>query len=329
MVKVMNCIVEQQRSFFDKGLESLRPLTLQQVASQIGMHESTVSRVTTNKYVQTPRGVFELKYFFSSGLETASGEDMSAKTARDIIQQLIDGEEKREPLSDQRIADILHSRRAQDRPPHRGQVSRADGDPACPLPQAPLVGGRPTGRPPNSAEEDGSMEVQFTARHCEVPAELRDYVTRKVEKLMQYHDGIREARVILSTENYRHIAEVTLLARRRDFVGREESPDMQSSVDTVIDKLTEQLKRFKEKRASRGRRSGRQSAYALGPAAAAPQITFRDTMEMPESLTVEQALAALDDEGGEILVFENAATRKTTVIYRREDGSYGLIEPAG
>lgn len=110
MVKVMNCIVEQQRAFFDKGISQLRPLTLQQVASQIGMHESTVSRVTTNKYVQTPRGVFELKYFFSSGLETVSGEDMSAKTARDIIQHLIDGEEKREPLSDQRIADILHSR---------------------------------------------------------------------------------------------------------------------------------------------------------------------------------------------------------------------------
>ncbi len=110
MVKVMNCIVEQQRAFFDKGISSLRPLTLQQVASQIGMHESTVSRVTTNKYVQTPRGVFELKFFFSSGLETVTGEDMSAKTARDIIQQLIDGEDKREPLSDQRIADILHSR---------------------------------------------------------------------------------------------------------------------------------------------------------------------------------------------------------------------------
>jgi RNA polymerase sigma-54 factor len=110
MVKVMNCIVEQQRGFFDKGISQLKPLTLQQVASQIGMHESTVSRVTTNKYVQTPRGVFELKFFFSSGLETSTGEDMSAKTARDIIQQLIDGEDKKEPLSDQRIADILHSR---------------------------------------------------------------------------------------------------------------------------------------------------------------------------------------------------------------------------
>jgi putative sigma-54 modulation protein len=176
------------------------------------------------------------------------------------------------------------------------------------------------------------MEVTFTARHYDVPAELRDYITRKIEKLGQYHDGIREARVILTSENYRNIAEVTLLARRRDFVGREESADMQSSVDLVIDKLVEQLKRFKEKRVSRGRRSGR-AAYAAGAAPSAPpdapQITFRDTMERPESLTVEQALAVLDDEGGEILVFENTATKKTTVIYRREDGSYGLIEPAG
>ncbi len=72
------------------------------------MHESTVSRVTNNKYVQTPRGVFELKFFFSSGLETEAGEDISAKTARDIIQNLIDEEDKKEPLSDQRIAELLH-----------------------------------------------------------------------------------------------------------------------------------------------------------------------------------------------------------------------------
>jgi RNA polymerase sigma-54 factor len=110
MVKVMQSIVEKQRDFFDRGISYLRPLTLQQVANEIGMHESTVSRVTTNKYVQTPRGVFELKYFFSSGLETASGEDMSAKTAKDIIQNLIDNEDKKSPLSDQRIADVLHGR---------------------------------------------------------------------------------------------------------------------------------------------------------------------------------------------------------------------------
>jgi len=108
MIKVMRRIVEEQREFFERGVEGLRPLTLQQIANQIGMHESTVSRVTTNKYVQTPRGVFELKYFFSSGLQTEDGDDVSAKVAKGKISQLIQAEDKREPLSDQRIAELLH-----------------------------------------------------------------------------------------------------------------------------------------------------------------------------------------------------------------------------
>jgi len=110
MIKVMNCIIREQREFFDKGIACLRPLTLQQVARQIDMHESTVSRVCSGKYVQTPRGVFELKFFFSSGLETEDGEDVSARTAKDIIKTLIDEEDKKEPLSDQRIAELLHEK---------------------------------------------------------------------------------------------------------------------------------------------------------------------------------------------------------------------------
>ena len=107
MVKVMECIVDEQREFFEKGPGFLRPLTLQQVASRIGMHESTVSRVTTNKYVQTPRGVFELKYFFSSSLDTEDGDEVSAKAAKTRILEIIGKEEARRPLSDQKIADIL------------------------------------------------------------------------------------------------------------------------------------------------------------------------------------------------------------------------------
>jgi RNA polymerase sigma-54 factor len=110
MIKVMNCIIREQREFFDRGIAFLRPLTLQQVARQIDMHESTVSRVCSGKYVQTPRGVFELKFFFSSGLETEDGEDVSARTAKDIIKTLIEEEDKKEPLSDQRIAELLHGR---------------------------------------------------------------------------------------------------------------------------------------------------------------------------------------------------------------------------
>jgi len=107
MVKVMGCIVDKQREFFEKGTAFLRPLTLQQVASEINMHESTVSRVTTNKYVQTPRGVFELKFFFSSSLGTQDGGEISAKSAKDKIRRIIEQEEALNPLSDQKIADIL------------------------------------------------------------------------------------------------------------------------------------------------------------------------------------------------------------------------------
>jgi len=110
MTKVMNCIIAEQREFFDKGIQFLRPLTLQQVARQIEMHESTVSRVTTNKYVQTPRGVFELKFFFSSGISTQDGEDVSSKTAREAIRQFIEEEDKKDPLSDQKIAELLRGR---------------------------------------------------------------------------------------------------------------------------------------------------------------------------------------------------------------------------
>jgi RNA polymerase sigma-54 factor len=107
MIKVMEAIVEEQKEFFEKGAAFLRPLTLQQVASRISMHESTVSRVTTNKYVQTPRGVYELKYFFSSSLSTEDGDEVSAKSAKMKIKGIIAKEDTRRPLSDQKIADIL------------------------------------------------------------------------------------------------------------------------------------------------------------------------------------------------------------------------------
>jgi RNA polymerase sigma-54 factor len=107
MIKVMECIVQEQYEFFERGTAHLKPLTLQQVASKISMHESTVSRVTTNKYVQTPRGVYELKFFFSSMLGTVDGEEVSAKSAKLKIKEIIANENQKKPLSDQKIADIL------------------------------------------------------------------------------------------------------------------------------------------------------------------------------------------------------------------------------
>ncbi len=107
MLKVMNFIVDRQRDFFEKGVQFLKPLTLREVAEVINMHESTVSRVTNEKFVQTPRGVLPLKFFFSSGLSTTSGEDVSARGIKAKIQKLVADEESKRPLTDQAIVNIL------------------------------------------------------------------------------------------------------------------------------------------------------------------------------------------------------------------------------
>ena len=107
MLKVMNFIVDRQREFFDKGVEYLKPLTLREVAEVINMHESTVSRVTNEKFVQTPRGVLPLKFFFSSALSTASGEDASARSIRAKLQKMVAEEDPGTPLTDQQIVHLF------------------------------------------------------------------------------------------------------------------------------------------------------------------------------------------------------------------------------
>ena len=107
MLKVMNFIVDRQRDFFEKGIEYLKPLTLREVAEVINMHESTVSRVTNEKYVQTPRGVLPLKFFFSSALATASGEDASARSIRAKLEKMVAEENPSKPLTDQQIVHLF------------------------------------------------------------------------------------------------------------------------------------------------------------------------------------------------------------------------------
>ena len=109
MLKVMTFIVNRQHDFFEKGVQHLKPLTLREVAEHIEMHESTVSRVTNEKFVQTPRGVYSLKFFFSSGLSTTSGEDISARGVKAKIQNLVGDEDAKRPLTDQAIVNLLKS----------------------------------------------------------------------------------------------------------------------------------------------------------------------------------------------------------------------------
>lgn len=107
LLKVATRIVEHQRGFLEYGPEAMKPLVLHDIAEAIGMHESTISRVTTRKYMHTPRGVFELKYFFSSHVGTTTGGEVSSTAIRALIKKLTDEENPRKPLSDSKIAQLL------------------------------------------------------------------------------------------------------------------------------------------------------------------------------------------------------------------------------
>ncbi len=105
--KVAKSILEKQRTFFEQGVRYLKPMVLRDVADDINVHESTVSRVTTQKYLQCPQGLYELKYFFNPGIQTVSGEMIASESVRAKIRDVIGAENPASPLSDQAISDML------------------------------------------------------------------------------------------------------------------------------------------------------------------------------------------------------------------------------
>ena len=107
IIRVAECIVEKQRDFFERGVDHLRPMILRDVAESVGMHESTISRVTTSKYMHTPQGLFELKYFFNSSIRRVANEDIASESVKQAIKRIIDAEDKAAPVSDQTIVEML------------------------------------------------------------------------------------------------------------------------------------------------------------------------------------------------------------------------------
>jgi RNA polymerase sigma-54 factor len=107
IVKVTESIIKFQRDFFDKGIAFLRPLILRDVAEDISMHESTISRVTTNKYVHTPQGIFELKFFFNSGISRTDGDEIASESVKSKIKEIVGKEDPKHPFSDQRLVELL------------------------------------------------------------------------------------------------------------------------------------------------------------------------------------------------------------------------------
>lgn len=108
--RVTQAIVDRQTDFFEHGVEHLKPMILKDIAEDIEMHESNISRVTTNKFVQTPRGVYELKYFFNSSISTESGESMASESVKNLIKDMVKAEDSKRPLSDKRIVELLEEK---------------------------------------------------------------------------------------------------------------------------------------------------------------------------------------------------------------------------
>jgi RNA polymerase sigma-54 factor len=105
--RAMESILRFQRPFFEKGIAHLKPMVLRDVAQDIGMHESTISRVTTNKYAYTPQGIFELKYFFNSSIRRSGGDAIASASVQEKIRLIIQGENPKKPYSDDKIAQLL------------------------------------------------------------------------------------------------------------------------------------------------------------------------------------------------------------------------------
>ena len=103
-------IVSRQRDFMEIGVSALRPMTMVQVAEVVGVHETTVSRAVSGKYMQTPQGIFEMKYFFTSGIQTSTGGTMSNTSVKDIISEIFSNEDRAKPLSDQEVVKMLEVR---------------------------------------------------------------------------------------------------------------------------------------------------------------------------------------------------------------------------
>ena len=110
IINIAREVVHRQREFLDKGVSFLKPLTMVQVAEVVGVHETTVSRAVSGKYMQTPQGIFEMKYFFTSGIPTVSGENLSNTSVKDMIDELFRAEDPHKPLSDQEVVKMLADR---------------------------------------------------------------------------------------------------------------------------------------------------------------------------------------------------------------------------
>ena len=244
--KVTESIVKFQRDFFDKGIAHLKPLILRDVAEDIGMHESTVSRVTTNKYVHTPQGIYELKFFFNSAIARTGGDEIASEAVKNHIKQIVAAEDAEAPPlgpEDRRAAARGRTSRSPGgRWPSTGKCWASSPAPSgrsssdlllwrwnamTPFGDMQFVGratvlvlpreedsgaSRPMHFASQRRTQEETMQVNITFRHLEPTEALKAHVKDKVEHVQRYVDRPTEAHAVLHVENLSHHAELTVKA---------------------------------------------------------------------------------------------------------------------
>lgn len=171
------------------------------------------------------------------------------------------------------------------------------------------------------------MNVRITCRHCELDPDLKTYVEEKVERLAHYFDRVDEAHIVLQAEGHRRIADVTVHASRAVVSSEQSADDLRTAFDRAVDKVERQIRRYKERiRSHKGAEPTAEVAMSGGG------VAFEKLGLVPEALastamTPEEAFVQLDELKVAFLVFLNTETDKVNVIYRRNDGDYGLVEP--
>ncbi len=169
------------------------------------------------------------------------------------------------------------------------------------------------------------MNVVFAARHYELADEVREHITGRLTKLAHILDDVSNPRVVLTSEHaHRNVAEVSCSVRGHNFVATAEAEDMTVAADRAAARIETQLRRFKDRRVGR-RRQAKSTAEA---AVALPVVTRDDQVSAGTTMTVEQAVEELDASELEYVAFTNAETEQVTVLYRRGDGTVGMIEPS-
>jgi ribosomal subunit interface protein len=257
ILRVAQAIVERQRNFFSHGAVAMRPLVLREIADTLGLHESTISRVTTQKYMLTPHGMFELKYFFGSHVATEAGGEASSTAIRALIVQLTGAEDPKNPLSDSKIAEMLGeqgmviARRTVAKYREALKIPPVSLRKSC----SKLLQQRCSCARPRTARQrifkGVCMNLTISGHHLDVTPAIREYVQNKLERITRHFDQVIDSHVILCIDNLtekekRQKAEINLRVAGKIVHVASAAHDLYAAIDMLMDRLDRQVQKYKQ-----------------------------------------------------------------------------------